>query len=764
MLRGDSVERLPFCLVALLVLLASGSLMSCKRDEPSRETQNLRAFAKMYGYVRFFHPSDEAGTVDWDRFAVYGVTRVKDAESREELQASLEQLFAPVAPTLQVYPTGAPPEPGAAPDASADLQVVAWQHLGIGLPGRGSIYKSKRTGRVSETASGFGFGTVTQSVAAERYRGRTVKLASSVRAEVMSTGSRAQMWLRVDRSSGQRGFFNDMRDRPIRSSEWQRYEIEGQVAEDASQIFFGCFLLGQGRIWVDDFELLVADDNDGWEAIAITNPGFEDGERTKPPPGWSAASDGYRFELTDENPGSGQLSVLIEDVPVMLTEDLFETHPAVGEVIEKEIGAGLSARIPLALYANETATLPRGDESSLNRLRTAVDSVAVDSMSADDESVRLADIVIAWNVLQHFYPYFDVVDTNWDKQLTRSLERALTDETGEEFFLTLSEMAANLQDGHGRVFHSDHQPHGGPPLLLEWVEGEVVVTASGDPLIERGDVIERIDGVTAEEVVIEAECYISGSPQWKRWQAMKILGAGDAESTVELVIRRGSETLEVEIRRRKVGRGPVVPVEPRPERIEELEEGVFYVDLSAAEMPEIDEKMSEIAAARGVIFDLRGYPNRNHQVISHLLDAPDTSDAWMRVPKIIYPDHVEPSGYQDFGWGMQPLEPHIDAKVVFITDGRAISYAESVMGLIEGYRLAEIVGQPTAGTNGNVNPLVLPGGFRVGWTGMEVVKHDGSQHHLIGIQPTVPAERTIEGVREGRDELLEKALEVVKQR
>jgi hypothetical protein len=45
---------------------------------------------------------------------------------------------------------------------------------------------------------------------------------------------------------------------------------------------------------------------------------------------------------------------------------------------------------------------------------------------------------------------------------------------------------------------------------------------------------------------------------------------------------------------------------------------------------------------------------------------------------------------------------------------------------------------------------------------MKVVKHDGSQHHLIGIRPTVPMNRTIKGILEGRDELLEKALEVVR--
>jgi hypothetical protein len=44
---------------------------------------------------------------------------------------------------------------------------------------------------------------------------------------------------------------------------------------------------------------------------------------------------------------------------------------------------------------------------------------------------------------------------------------------------------------------------------------------------------------------------------------------------------------------------------------------------------------------------------------------------------------------------------------------------------------------------------------------MRVIKHDNSQHHLIGIQPTVPVSPTVAGVRAGRDEQLEAALELI---
>jgi hypothetical protein len=46
---------------------------------------------------------------------------------------------------------------------------------------------------------------------------------------------------------------------------------------------------------------------------------------------------------------------------------------------------------------------------------------------------------------------------------------------------------------------------------------------------------------------------------------------------------------------------------------------------------------------------------------------------------------------------------------------------------------------------------------------MKVLKHDGSKHHGVGIQPTVPVSRTIRGVSEKRDEQLERAIAVVSQ-
>jgi len=108
-----------------------------------------------------------------------------------------------------------------------------------------------------------------------------------------------------------------------------------------------------------------------------------------------------------------------------------------------------------------------------------------------------------------------------------------------------------------------------------------------------------------------------------------------------------------------------------------------------------------------------------------------------------------------------PLLPRFKGKIAFLTDGRAISYAETYLGIIEHFKLGDLVGSPTARTNGNVNPFTLPGGYTIIWTGMRVVKRDGSPHHGVGIIPTVPVSRSITGIRAGRDEVLERAQALV---
>jgi C-terminal processing protease CtpA/Prc len=589
---------------------------------------------------------------------------------------------------------------------------------------------------------------------------------------VLSRGAanQARLWLRVDRPDRAVGFLDAMTDRPVARATWAAYEISGHVAEDAEHIVFGAIATGVGTFAFDDFELAASRGDGGWEPIAIENPGFEKpaGSSTLasdstnasqyPIPGWTVSADAYDVTTQADVTAQGAHAASLRKRMHTRSEPLFDAEPAPGEAIDRPLGAGLMLRLPVSLYSDADGTLPRADTTGFRQLQARLDEVDP-TASADLPLVRIAAVLILWNVMQHFYPYFDVVPVDWEAELDRALAAALADRTSEEFYETLRGVVARLDDGHGLIIHPAHRLLGRLPINLEWVEGRIVVTASADTALRSGDVIVSLDGRSALDVLEAEERLTSGSPQWKRYRALTVITGGAQPGTsVQVGIERDRDRFDI-IATRATPR--IIADFDRPE-ISELEPGIWYVALDRASWPAIESMLDTLAAARGVVFDLRGYPAGNHSVLQHLLTRADTSAAWMRTPWVLYPDQERSAGARRGGWALQPLQPHIGGRIAFVTDGRAISYAESVMGFVEHYRLGEIVGAPTAGANGNVNPLPLPGGFGVSWTGMRVVKHDGTQHHLIGIQPTIPTTRTIAGIKAGRDELLEAALRSVR--
>jgi C-terminal processing protease CtpA/Prc len=196
--------------------------------------------------------------------------------------------------------------------------------------------------------------------------------------------------------------------------------------------------------------------------------------------------------------------------------------------------------------------------------------------------------------------------------------------------------------------------------------------------------------------------------------------------------------------------------------VKELEPGLLYVDLDRCKVGEIAELLPRLQKARGVVFDARGYPLVWGELVPHLTDRPLASDIWGFVVTRL-PDRREVA-VEESDWKMPPRRPRLTAKVAFVTDGRAVSAAETSLSLIATHKVAPIVGGATAGSNGGINVYVLPGGYRVSWTGMRATKRDRSPHHGVGVLPSVPARRTVRGVAAGRDELVEAAARVVKER
>jgi len=302
-----------------------------------------------------------------------------------------------------------------------------------------------------------------------------------------------------------------------------------------------------------------------------------------------------------------------------------------------------------------------------------------------------------------------------------------------------------------------------PDVQFAWAEGRVFVTAVGDSAAargaRRGDELVAVDGRRPDTLLAEASARISGAtPQWVRARALGVLLAGDVGTTVQTRLRGSDGNVrDVGLTRRSL---PSV-IDGRPEKIADLAPGVMYVDLGRITDADFTAALPRLERARGIVFDMRGYPGRVNtaSIFGHLTDTVIHS-AHFETPLITLPSYRD-VGYVDGAWTIMPAAPRLRGSIAFLTGGGAISYAESTLGVVEAYKLGELVGEPSAGTNGNVNPFALPGGFTISWTGMLVQKRDGTPHHGVGVVPTVAVSPTIAGLRAGRDEVLERAITVV---
>ena len=662
----------------------------------------------------------------------------------------------------------------------------------------------------SDNAASDSFGTIAQTFDATPYRGKSFRFRAAVRTEVSGAQNRAQLWLRVDCQDGHTGFFNNMQDRPITDSAWKSYDITGTVDADAARIALGLILAGSGRAWIDEASFEILD-----PPRPLTTRGLENLQalarllgyvRYFHPSDAAASADWNQLAMDAVQAVEGasnaqelaaRLAAIFSFVPPTIrvfptgsTPAPLEFNLAPNIVEWRHHGVGLSegptyyseriTRVPGGPLPTFHADLPGGvtclvplalytDRTSSYRLKPPSEKP---SGSAEQRATRLAAVIIAWNVFQHFYPYFDVVDTDWPKALTMALSSAATDRTGAEFLGTLRRMVAALHDGHGRVTWAGATT-APSPVGWDWVEGRLVITDVPDPRgqpIEPGDVVVAIDGKPVAETLGEAEGQISAATaQWLMARALgtglhydQPLGAiGEGPPSQPLVLelepwRHPGTSRKVTIDRR-VSRKPVR--EPRPAPISDLGSGILYVDLTRITDQDWQTSLDRMQAASGLVLDLRGYP-KLAGFLPYLSQMPMASEQFHN-PVVTRPDRTDMRFERSGEWKLPPATPYLKAKKVFLTDGRAISAAETYMGIVEYYHLGAIVGGPTAGTNGGTNPFSVPGGYQITWTGTKVLKHDGSRHHGVGISPTVPASRTIAGIATGKDEVLDRALELL---
>lgn len=102
----------------------------------------------------------------------------------------------------------------------------------------------------SSTAGNESFGTLMQSIDAESFVGKSVKVSANIKT---SNVHWVGLWVRVDGARGEVLAFDNMQKRPIvGSKDWARYETVLDVSDEGRSIAYGVLLCGAGKVWIAD--------------------------------------------------------------------------------------------------------------------------------------------------------------------------------------------------------------------------------------------------------------------------------------------------------------------------------------------------------------------------------------------------------------------------------------------------------------------------------------------------------------------------------
>ena len=628
----------------------------------------------------------------------------------------------------------------------------------------------------------------------------------------------AGFWMREDGPGGVLAFDN-MQQRQIDGTrEWTEYRIELPLAPAARQLFFGALLGGHGTVWADDIQILVDGRPLAEAPRLVVEPTILESDQEFAR-GSGLAVSALSTQQIENLTVLGRVWGFLKYHHPRVTKgelhwdyELFRVLPSVldapnaaarnaallawGRRIGEPAACNPCASSPpeAQLFADiawirDSAALGGTLSSYLesvyrNRFASGgqfyvsagpgagnpvfANELSYQSFAVPDTGYRLLALFRYWNMVEYWFPNRDVIGEPWPDVLREFLPVFVAADARDDYGIALAKLIARINDTHAGLSGGANPlpPYGTcqVPVAIRFVEGVATVagytnatkgSASG---LQIGDVILAVDSVPVERLVQEWAPYYSASNRVTKLARMATFMTRGPCEPAELSVSRGDDRLSTPVERIPLAEIDyrVLATHDRPgDTFQWIADDVAYLKLSSIRQADVAGYVEQAQRARGLVVDIRNYPSEfvvfalgQHLVRERTefvqFSAPDLSNPgtflW-----VARPFH-------------QPLAPRYDGKVVILVDETTISQAEYTAMALRATPNAVVIGSTTQGADGNVSPLPLPGGFRSAFSGLGVFYPDLRPTQRVGIVADIVVTPTVRGIRDGRDEVLERAV------
>ena len=666
-------------------------------------------------------------------------------------------------------------------------------------------------------ASANGFSTITKAIPMD-FAGARIEWRGFLRTENVSDF--VGLWMREDGDTPALAFDN-MEQRQVKGThDWAEYSIALPVHPQAKQLYFGVLIGGTGKVWADDLQLLV-DGKPVWEAPKAARPttridldhefdggsGIALAQLSQVQIGnlamlgkvWGflkyhhqgviAAEHHWDYELfrvlprvlaaTDRRAGNAAVRDWIRTIGgvkrcgpcTTLREDDLILRPDVGWIADESLVGRDVSDLLLTIYRDRS----RGKQFYISLTANVGNPVfehelAYAAIRFPDPGYQLLAVYRFWNIIEFWYPNRNLLDQDWDQVLAEFIPRMALAQTKEAYQLEAIALIARVTDTHANLWNAPPslRPPAGTcqlPVTTRFIENRAVITGYSELTagpaagLKIGDVIESLDGVPVDQLVERWTPYYPASNQPARLRDIARALTRGACSSARAGVRRENQTVEITAQRQplatldqKAGSTHDLP----GETFRLLGSDVAYLKLSSVQSAQAASYVDRAQGTKGLIVDIRNYPSEFvvFTLGSLLVDRPTPFARFTKV------DLDSPGA---FHWtepplALSPQRPHYAGKIVILVDEITQSQAEYTSMAFRSAAQAIVVGSTTAGADGNVSQINLPGGLSTMISGIGVFYPDKKPTQRVGIVPDVGVSPTIAGIRAGRDEVLEEAL------
>ncbi len=649
------------------------------------------------------------------------------------------------------------------------------------------------------------------------FDGKKIKLTGYIKTE--NVAEHAGLWMRVDPKVA----FDNMEDRPVSgTTDWKKYEVELKLnPSKAKQIVVGGLLIGSGKMWIDNLEVTVdgkpvekADPKkldkvqsdqefDNGSGISLQDLSTQEIENATilgktwgflkyHHPEIAAGNHNWDYELfrymkpiiTSKTSAERDQKILAwiqkygnlkpckkckETNPdaELKPDHRWITQEGLSQELQQTLQGIYKNRFQGDQYYIDYASKQVGNPDFKNENDYA-------NMPYPDSGFRLLALYRVWNAVHYFSPNKHITDLDWNDVLKTYVAPFVNAKSEIEYERAALQLIGEMKDTHSNLWGGGdkiREARGSlfPPVHVRFIEDQLVVTDFYNPELklstglELGDVITSVNGQPVSETITKQLPYYpaSNKPSQLRDLARDILKSDDDSIQIEVKNNNSTKSIDLKLYERNQLKLYGWYPEPEGKSYKMLDGNIGYVTLANITMDDPEVIAKNFINAKGLILDIRNYPSAFMPFALGQFIAP-------RGTEFVKFTTMNPDNPGEFNMG-SPLmigagniaKKKFEGPVVILVNELSQSQAEYTAMAFRAAPNTTVVGSTTAGADGNVSGIAIPGGMQTAISGIGVYYPDGTPTQRVGIVPDVEVKPTIKGIKEGRDELIEKAIEII---